>query len=74
MRRAITLASPSSAQNSPASVMSMPTRTVVSAATSPFSSPKPPSMYWMKVWVNWSMTPRSLMAAAPAIGCRYCGE
>ena len=39
-----TLSSPISAQNNPASVMSMATSTLVRNATSPASSPKPLSM------------------------------
>ena len=44
MRRASTLPSPSIAQNRPASVMSMETKMVVSAPTSPDSNPNPLSM------------------------------
>jgi len=44
MRRARTFASPSTAQKSPARVMSIPIRIVVSAATSPCRSPNPLSM------------------------------
>src|SRR5574338_1327934 len=54
----MTSSSPPIAQNRPASVMSIPTSTVVRKATSPPSSPKPLSMYWMKAARNWSMTPR----------------
>ena len=44
MSCARTLSSPISAQNSPASVMSMAIRMLVRKATSPDSSPKPLSM------------------------------
>src|SRR5258705_5776314 len=63
--------SPPIAQNRPASVMSIPTRVLVRNATSPPSSPKPLSMYWMKAARKRSMTFMSFIACQlSSMGCR----
>ncbi len=59
MKRPMTSLSPPSAQNSPASVMSIPTSTVVRKATSPPSRPKPLSIYWMNAAMKRSITLKS---------------